>query len=211
VARNLHDVVDTRTAQDGTKTSVTVMDRIEEAMRTGGFLHDAAARVGIVVETLRDWRRQGAKAHIEILNGRKTPADLTQRQLQYLELAQRMEKAETDARLHLLATAQKLAAGGIPQKKTTVRRIPARGGNPETIETVEETTTTLPDAGTIRWLLSHRWPNDFAGRVELTGPEGGPIHHDVTNAMDQLRAQIDAIGNNQQPPALPEATGNGHQ
>jgi hypothetical protein len=208
VPRNLHDVIDRRENNDGTVTEVTVLDRIEEAMRSGGFLHDAAARVGITVETLRDWRRQGVRAHLDILNGRKSRSEFKPRELDYLDMALRMEKAETDARLFLLGTAQQLARGGIPQVERTVRTVPARNGKPETVETIEKTTATLPDAGTIRWLLSHRWPNDFAGRVEITGPEGGPIQHDTTNAIGKLRELIGNTQTNQQP--APEPTGNGH-
>ena len=197
VPKNLDDVIAYRQGPDGEQVPVTYMDRIVEAIGLGGFLHDAAARVGVTVETLRDWRRQGNAALADVLAGRKRRSHLTKRQRQYAELAQRMETAEAEARLRLLGIGQQLAQGGAQTVETIERVVEPDRGPRRVIERTTKTSTTLPDARMVTWLLSHRWPGDFAGRVELTGPAGGPVQVDTRPALDRLRHAIEKA---RQPP-----------
>lgn len=201
IPRDLHAIIDYRRVPDGqggfTQEPVTYMDRILEAISLGGFLHDAAARIGVTVETLRDWRRQGTKAIADVAAGRKRRSHLTKRERQYAELAAGMETAEAEARLRLLGLGQRLAQGGATRTETTVETIAPTGGTPQLVRTVERTMVAEPDARMITWLLGHRWPADFGTtRTELTGPDGGPVHVTGT-ALDQLR---DAVSRASQPP-----------
>lgn len=211
--QSLHDICDYRKLPSGEQQPVTVMERLEEAIRAGGFLHDAAARVGITVETLRDWRKQGVKAARDVANGHRRRSELRKHEIEYAELAARLERAESDARLQLLAVGRNLALGGIETRKTVRRRTIPRRGQAAVIEETEETAATLPDGAMVRWLLSHRWPEDFAGRVELTGPHGGPMQVDTTPALEKLRDILNqtAENNTKTPIETPVHDTNGHQ
>jgi hypothetical protein len=191
VPKNLDDVIGYRQATDGSQVPVTYMDRIVEAISLGGFLHDAAARVGVTVETLRDWRRQGNKALADVLAGRKRRSHFTKRERQYAELAQRMETAEAEARLRLLGIGQQLAQGGAELVETIEKVVEPDRGPRRVVERTTRTSHSLPDARMVTWLLSHRWPADFAGRVELTGPAGGPVQVDTRPALDRLRQAVE--------------------
>ena len=212
IPRNLHAVCDYRPQRqaDGTtvQVPVTYMERIVEAVSLGGFLHDAAARIGVTVETLRDWRRQGNAARAQVLAGTRRRSQLSARQRQYAELAANMETAEAEARLRLLGLGQQLAQGGRQRTETTIRTIAPTGGTPQLVETTERTLVAEPDARMITWLLAHRWPADFgATRVELTGPDGGPVNVHTEPALDQLRQAIDKA--KPTPATTPNGT-NGH-
>jgi hypothetical protein len=191
IPRDLSEPIDFRPVRQGDGSVVqqplNVFDLVEEAIRAGGFLHDAAARVGITVETLREWRKQGVKANADVLNGRKRRAHLSRRQRQYAELAARIDRAEAEARLMLLGVGRKLAQGGIVQQEIVEKVTPTPGGGDVVVERTTRTSETIPDSRMITWLLAHRWPNDFHGRQELTGPNGGPITVDTAPAKDKLR------------------------
>lgn len=218
IPRDLHAIIDYRrvTHADGTveQVPVTYMDRVLEAISLGGFLHDAAARIGVTVETLRDWRRQGTKAIADVAGGRKRRSHLTKRERQYAELAQGMETAEAEARLRLLGLGHRLANGGATRTETTVETIAPQGGTPQLVRTTERTLIAEPDARMITWLLGHRWPADFGTtRTELVGPDGGPVHV-AAPALDQLRDAIERARqptpNGRNPQPTPPNGTNGH-
>jgi transposase-like protein len=191
-----------------TQRPMSALDIVEEAIRAGAFIHDAAARVGVHVETLRDWRRLGVNATRQVAQGLKRRSDLSKRERQYAELAYRMEKAEADARLLLLGTMQRVAQGGITAVET-VEKVDATGN---VLERTTRRSETLPDQKAAAWLLGHRWPEDFHGRQELTGPEGGPVHVETTSALDKLRNLANRPPNGTETPPNPtENSQNGTQ
>ena len=185
-----YDIVDYRDEDDGSKTPVRVVDRIVEAIGSNGFLHDAAARAGISVETLRRWRRKGVEAQIEILNGRARLSEYDTLTRRCIVLATEMERAESESRLALLTAATKLASGGLVERKTKQTINPKT----ETVtELVEEEKTLLPNAQMLQWLLLRRWPEEFAPqRVEVSGPDGGPVQVEVT-ARDKLILAVQGV------------------
>jgi hypothetical protein len=95
------------------------------------------------------------------------------------------ERAEAEPRLTLLTVTSALARGGLEVVHTTEKQTPQG----QTLERVERRSRTLPDAHAATWLLSHRYPADFAGRVEVTGPNGGPLEVEVSPA-DQLLGAV---------------------
>lgn len=219
VPRDLDAVIDYRPVRhaDGTieQQPVTFAERIIEAISLGGFLHDAAARVGITVETLREWRRVGNKARHDVLTGTKRRSHLTKRERQLAELAANLELAESEARLRLLGIGQKLAQGGTQRTETTVETIAPTGGTPQLVRTTERTYVAEPSAQMVTWLLGHRWPADFGTtRTEITGPDGGPIQVGAAPALDRLRDVIETAKhptpNGHQPPTTHTNGSNGH-
>lgn len=183
---NLEAVVGYRDTPQG-QQPVTVIDRVEETIRMGGFLKDAAARIGVSVDRLREWRTVGNRCLREVLAGERRRSQMTRHEKLCAELAAKIDQAEADARTHLLGLAQRMARGGLTRKETTVRR-DARGA------VVEETTREadlLPDTAMIQWLLTHRWPEDFGRtRLEVSGPDGAGIPLDTAPIAEQIRDAI---------------------
>src|SRR5262245_30573678 len=190
-ARDPYDIIDYReviTAAGVDRIPVRVIDRVVETIQVNAFIHDAASRAGIATETLRQWRRRGVEASADLLEGRKRRSDLDTLTKRCVELAARMEKAEAEARVLLLGAITQLARGGMEQTRT-VEKVDASTG--DVLERVEERRKLLPDTRAITWLLANRYPADFVQRVEITGPEGGPVQ--VESARDRLMTAIEGV------------------
>lgn len=188
---------------------VTIIERVEQALRAGAFLHDAAARIGYPVETLRGWRKVGQRTIREVVQGKRRNDELTEHERECAQLAARMERAESDAKLMLLGHLGRLAHGNVERVETKVKVGP---------NGVAETTTTTmrggPDGRALTWLLERRWPDDYGrSRLELTGPEGGPIVVEAQSAADRLRTLIADVRRSKaetEPDAMAaHSTGNG--
>jgi hypothetical protein len=195
---------------------LTIIDAIVDTMERMGFLHDAAARVGFDTVTVREWRRVGARANADVLAGKVKRSDLTAHQKRCAELATRLAEADAKARMGLLGTAQALAVGGIENTETVTKAVQVNEGEPRITEITTRTTRTLPHPGTVMWLLQHRWPNDFArNRLEVSGPEGGPVPVDITSARDRINTALTDLEQRQADTAhhagtTPTPAGNGH-
>lgn len=200
---------------NGPNGDETVIDRVESVIRHGGFMKDAAARVGVRIETLRNWLAIGNRCARELTQeGGRRLSRMQQHERDCIDLAARVERAEADARMGMLLLVEKLAVGGF-ERKTTVEKVNAAG------QVVERTTTTAiaaPDGAMATWWLRHRHPHDFAvQRVELTGAGGGPIEVDAGNVVDKLRERLREVATaaaEASPDAMDQllatATGNGH-
>lgn len=188
---NLRKVIAHRTV-DGREVGITIIDRVDETLRQGAFVKDAAARVGVAVETLRRWQATGVRLRAALAERTadgepvKTLADLSRHERDCVELANRMDAAEADARTALLVLGQQAARGGRERVETTIKL----DANGREIERTTRTSTTEPDTRMIQWILSHRWREDFGSRVEVTGADGGPVLVDATPIAERLRADL---------------------
>lgn len=167
------------------KVPVTAADRIVATLRANGFMHDAAARAGIATETLRAWRTKGNRARGDITNGRRRFEDLDDHEAACVELADRMERAETDAKVELVEVLLATARGGLIQQRVIEQVNPDTG---EVLSRRVEKITAPHDAKWAAWLLSHRYSDYRGHQVELTGPGGGPIQLDVDAKVRLLEA-----------------------
>lgn len=172
---------------DGTGRAVTITERVVETLRAGAFVKDAAARIGFPVETLREWQKVGQRAIRDVVQGNKRNRDLSFHERQCAVLAQAMTKAEAECRLMMLGDLNKLARG--VQRTETTTRMNAQG---QPVETSTRVVTSVPDGRSIQWFLERRHPEDFGRqRIELSGPEGGPIELGLAaSAADKVRALI---------------------
>lgn len=196
--RSLDSVIDHRQVQgpDGPITvEVTVIDRVVETLQAAGFLKDAAARVGVTVETLRNWRREGESALADITAGRRRRSDMNRHTKRCMELADRMATAEAEGRLGLLAVGQRLARGGHDVVEKVETTVTAADGT-ITTTTTTRTSTAPPDFRAASWLLSHRWPDDYNRRTfEVTGKDGGPLV-DIKSPLQQLEEELARVAHN---------------
>jgi hypothetical protein len=184
---------------DGSRTAVTIADRIVETVGAGLFLHDAAAAIGFPVDTLRAWRKIGARVARQLLNGEKRLNDLSAHERQCGDLSIRWDRAEMGARQALLNVGMKLAKGGLTRTEVSVKTIRPAANEPgdgeRLVETVTRDIEVLPSVQMLSWLLERRWPEDFGRRrLEVTGADGGPVLlGDAASAADKLRSAIEDI------------------
>lgn len=173
---------------------LTVADAIVDTIAGRGFLHDAAARVGVAVETVREWRKLGARINADLYAGKRTLSTLKAHERRCATLATRMAQADSEARMTLLAIADQIASGGLEVTETVTKAVQVNEGEPLITEITTRRSSTLPNAGMITWLLGHRWPADFnRTRVEVSGPDGSAVPIDTTSALERLGAKLDEI------------------
>lgn len=166
---------------------MTVIDVVQETMRLGGFLHDAAARVGVAVETLRTWRTMGNRCLAEITQGKRRRSEMNRHERNCATLAAKMDLAEAEARTSLMALVNKVAHGEYKRKETTTETDAAGA----VIKNVTREIDVGPDSHMISWWLQHRWPADFnRSRLEITGADGGAVQVDATPIVDKVRRHL---------------------
>lgn len=188
---------------------VTILDRAVETLKVGGFLNDAAARSGMDISTMQRWVRTGARLSREILQGTRTNADLTVEERDLVRFTAACAEAEAEGKMVLLGLAHRLSVGGIPMVTETTEEVegvdplrdPETGaivhpGFPRKVRTTRKTETAQPDGAMIRWRLERRWPEEFgrpASRLELSGPDGGPVEVENRSPVDNLLARLQQI------------------
>ena len=110
-----------------------------------------------------------------------------------------MERAEADAKLALTALLTRAATGGLQQVRIIEQVNPDTG---EVLSRRRETISMARDTKAAMWILSHRYA-EFRGRLEISGPAGGPIELDMSpkeqlsEALERARERlaIPASGN----------------
>lgn len=154
-----------RRGPDGEK--ITVADEIVERIRSGASNLDAAQSVGISKSTLQDWLREGARASARRLAGEKLTAkerrlaDFSDREAQALA----EWKVEQEIQLGILSTGRERLI--VTEKRDSAGNLIEKSERREGIE---------PNAQVIEWRLERRFPEQYGRqRLEITGPEGGPI------------------------------------
>lgn len=193
---NLRATIGFRQAGDGEQVPVTVTDVVVETMGMGGFLKDAAARIGVPVDALRTWRTLGHRSLGQITTGQRRRSEMSQHERNCMAMAARMDEAEAGARTRLLDVAGKLAHGGLTRTETTIKTTQPTVdgvlvGEPIEVERVTREIEAGPDGHMIGWLLQHRWPADFnRSRLEVTGADGGAILVDSTPIVEKVRAHL---------------------
>lgn len=170
----------------GPDVPVTVADRIVRAVRTGAPVQVAAATVAVDRGQVYDWLRLGARALLDAEKG----IPLHPYAEIYADFARRVAIAEAEAHLEDVALSQRLARGGRTSRITTTKKI---SGN-----VVEETVREEelgPDPNMVRWRLERRHSDVWGRRrLEVSGPDGGPVEVDVVDKRAALAQSLAVVG-----------------
>jgi hypothetical protein len=190
---------------DGRET--TILDRAVQTVKVGGYAKEAASRCGVHEAEFHRWLREGARLASDLLSGRTMNADLSKEERDLVRFHHAMVEAEAEGMVTLLSIAHRLSVGGVEVVEETVTQSPAieplfdqdgrivRTGREAHVETKRTTKHTLPDSAMIRWRLERRYPAEYGRpqRVEVSGPDGGPIELADASPIDALLARLDAI------------------
>lgn len=200
---DLGRIIDRRPERDeqgnltGNVVDVTVMDRVVETLRLGGYIEDAAARVGASKKTLYDWMRAGARADRDLYSGKVTVSKLSAHQRRCREFLHAVVNAEADGKMLLLGLSEKLARGGYKRETVTEKRNSAG----QVIERTVKEEVAEPDGAMLRWRMERRWPHQFGRRiVELVGggehsweDEADPVEERADALAEQARAYLQGV------------------
>lgn len=180
-----------RQTRDG--KDVTVADAIVEAIRAGSFIESAAAANGVNKATLHDWLRTGSRVQQRLLNDGARRGDFTRKELLCAEFSDAVGRAFAEATTIEVATAAQLARGGITETETITRTETLPQGPPKVTTTTKQKVL-APDGAMIRWRLSKREPDTWGReRLELTGPDGGPVELSLVEKRQRLLEGLEVL------------------
>lgn len=160
------------TRDDG--TNITAAQQVIDRVRLGLDYTEAADTAAISRTTLHSWRLAGARARATAATGAKLNAS----DRRYVEFLNDLESAQAEAhrdRLELVRTGSQPFTVTKVVERATVTTLP---DGTEQLTVIERTTTTETKPGqwtAAAWWLERRMPALYARRLEVTGPEGGPI------------------------------------
>lgn len=159
---------------------ITVGDRIVQLLNQGNYLETAARSVGIHRDTLFGWLEVAREARHA--TGRKT-----KHQQECIAFSDAVEQAQGEAEAKDLVLLEGLARGGL-ELRTQVVRESADG---QVVGRETRTEVTLPDHRVIEWRLERRFPDRWGRRrMELTGPDGGPVQVEITEEQGAQMAEV---------------------
>lgn len=156
-----------------------------------GLPHDqAASGSGVPRMTVLRARTNGTAARAKADAGQP----LTDDDRFLIAFCDSLERAEAEAEESRLAIIERAAQGGYTTTTTYVTERLVDG----VLKEVERRTVTKVEAGqwtAAAWWLERRLPQRYARRVELSGPEGGPIPvEDRANALgDAMTAYLAGV------------------
>lgn len=171
---------------------VTVAEHVVAAIRAGNYVEAAAASAGVNKDTVYDWLRQGARLNTDYHQGRITLPRPGSTDRQLMEFSDAVAAAEAEWEVAANATLERLSRPRQVEETRTTVETPA-DGKPVTTKTVTLRKTEEADPATIRWRLERRYPNRYGRtRVEVSGPDGGPIPLSVREQASEALAKAAA-------------------
>ncbi len=127
----------------GRRTILTseLQDNIVQALRGGNYLDDAARYAGVAERTVYQWIQKGRMAREALEDG----VEPTANELLYIQFAQAVEKARSDAVVRNLTIIQKAANDGQWQAAAWYleRTNPRKWGRYETVEVTGDSVVTV--------------------------------------------------------------------
>lgn len=171
---------------DGSTT--TVAERIVALLAGAVPLHTAAAAAGVNQETLRVWLNTGARIGQELAARKRTTAALTPLEKACWEFSARVATAEAGWVVDALCGIEEARRGGRKVVRTTERH-DSQGAVVERTIVTEEL---APNIAAAQWLLERRYPEEWGRRrLEVTGPDGGPVITSPADVAADMRAFLE--------------------
>lgn len=166
---------------DELRPGVTVADEIIERVRSGADRRDAAASVGVARSTLQLWLRDGARHAARRLSG----DDLTDSEHELANFSDREAQALAEWKVEQELQLGILSSG----RERIVETVKTNADG--TVETTRRSETVEPNAQVILWRLERRFPEQYGRqRLEVSGPDGGPIPVSVRDAAVATLARM---------------------
>lgn len=168
------------------KLTDQLADQLCAHLRTGHYIETACALVGISKQSLYTWLKNGARLRDQGIALSKLGAH-DRRCVEFLDAVERAD-AEALDRDMLRLTA--LGRGGL--ETTEVREVTTPEGKVK--EKITITRQLAPNPQVLEWRMERRWPALFArppARVEVSGPDGGPLELTTEERAEQLAADAE--------------------
>lgn len=159
------------------KLTGEVHDKVRATLAAGVPITWAARYVNVHRDTLYDWRDRGLAyaAHLEKGGKVKRGEEV------FLRFSDMLEAAQAEA-----------VVGAVVRLREAMN-----GRGVRVVDGHEVTFEADPEPRWAAWYLQHCHPREFGGlsRMELSGPDGGPVQHETSEAVvDRLLGELDRMG-----------------
>lgn len=163
------DKLDQVVGHDEAGEPVTVHDRIVGDLRVGTYMEHAAGHAGVSKQSVYQWMKDGANAYAA--KHRNPRLRLTAYQRRAMAFSDAVAEAQAEWWVRQEAMLERLARGGHQVVHTTVKL----DGQGREVERSTRTETLGPSERVLLWRMERKAPHLYGRRVELVGPEGGPV------------------------------------
>jgi hypothetical protein len=146
-------------------------------------LESACVSSGIPMATYRKWKGRGMDALMVF----DATGEIPEGEGIFVDFVLALERARAEAHAEVAGVANRLMLGG---EVASITRDYGEDG-----QVVSETITfTRPDRQMVAWWLERSFPADYQRRVELSGPDGGPIPVEVeVSARETLKRKMGEV------------------
>lgn len=158
----------------GDPIPITVADRIVTGIQIGMYMEPAIAQAGVAKGTVYGWLHNAGLARIRTLGNDDHPS-LTDLERKSIAFSDAVDIANATWEASKLGALEQLERGGTINEIVTEKIGVDADGEEHVIERTIRRETMLPDARVIMWRLTRRFPDRYHTRMELTGPDGGPL------------------------------------
>lgn len=167
----------------------TRLEAIVADIRVGLNAERACDRHDVKRQTLKAWE---AIAHDVRKRAAQQPdedIECTEYELACVDFSDALHAAELEWHSGMELLLQDLSQGG---RKVDVITVEEKGG--EVVKSTTKTSYTLPDADVIKWRLKHRFPAEYADRVQIEGTgEDGAIKVDIGARADAIADALEHV------------------
>lgn len=159
-----------------------LIDRICGLIREGNYQETAAIACGVPASTYHSWKARGIAARQVLDASGRLPDDKADERI-FLEFVEAVEEARAEAEARIVESLQRQALGG---EVLEVSEVETDDG-----EIVRNFTLSRPDWRAQAWWLERSFPERYGRRVEVSGPDQGPIAVEVeVSARDLIRRKL---------------------
>ena len=159
-----------------------LIDQVADLVRKGYYQETAAVAVGISSSTYHLWKARGQEARTAADSGVPIPA----KEAIYVQFLETVEKARAEALGEVVEVHRNVALGGVV---TEIEEWTDDDGHVHTKAVFER-----PNPKAMEWWMERSFPHLYGRRIEVGGPEGGPIPIEVeVSARDLLKKRLGQV------------------
>lgn len=159
-----------------------LIDQVAALVRNGYYQETAAVAVGISASTYHSWKARGQEARTASESGVPIPP----KEAIYVEFLETVEKARAEALGEVVEVHRNVALGGVV---TEIEEWVDDDGH-----THQKAVFERPNPKAMEWWMERSFPKLYGRRIEVGGPEGGPIPIEVeVSARDLLKKRLGQV------------------
>lgn len=170
-----------------TRLTPAVRGLVVRNILAGAFQETAAIAAGVPKSTYHSWKARGEEVRSRLdAEWGGDRANIPEEERPYVEFLDAIEEARAQVELRYIEAVERVSLGG---EVESVHEWEDDAGR-----THRRITFRRPASRPMTWFLERSFPERYARRIEVGGPEGGPIPVEVeVSARDLLKRRLEEM------------------